>query len=248
MQSAPRSTGPDVESAPDRKRLDTSTFSFTGAVTARSVDRLSAFLEPYVEYLRELGQAPDDSLPTIFLDPDKSPARARAAHADRENGRLVIGLAVVELPDIVLHEYTHYVLEGTASIPRRQWPAGASTLEAGIAFYLPCSHRDNPLQAGTYDLRTLQRPAPPWLDQAHRDGLTWATSMWQIRTDLGAETVDRLLLETWRFTAALPTGPSDEAFVEHFDRFLPGNAPGEGLRTQLIEHGARLPRTEHGQA
>jgi len=96
-----------------------------------------------------------------------------------------VGLALVEQPDVVLHEYTHYVLEGVASRGREGWPEAVSALEAGIACYLPCSHRDSPTYAGLYDLDAAPRPAPGWLDPAHRDGLTWATAIWQLRTELG---------------------------------------------------------------
>lgn len=223
-------------------------FAFAGAVTAPRVDQLSDELEPYVEYLRSLGTRPDEARPVIFIDPDESPDHARVAYPDRAGRRLVVGLALVEQPDVVLHEYTHYVLEGAASTGREMWPSAVSALEAGIAYYLPCSHRGNPIHAGLYDLDAAPGPAPGWLDQAHRDGLTWATVMWQLRAELGANTVDRLLLDAWQTTATSSTGPTPDAFIDHFDGALPDSQRGTILRRLLAAHGAWPERSEHGQA
>jgi tetratricopeptide (TPR) repeat protein len=229
-----------TEPAPPPSGSRVGIFALAGAVTAPHVDGLSAALEAYVEYLHALGHSPDEPRPAIFIDPDESPEHARVAYADRRGRRLVVGLALVEQRDAVLHEYTHYALEGAASAGRESWPAGVRALEAGLAYYLPCSHGDDPRHVGLYDLRVARRPPPPWLDQAHRDGLAWATALWQLRTDVGAEVLDRLLLETWRASAILPTGPSEETFVERLDHALLDNHPSRTLNDLLREHGAML--------
>jgi hypothetical protein len=64
--------------------------------------------------------------------------------------------------------------------------------------------------------------------------------MWQLRTDVGAETLDRLLLDTWRASATLPTGPTEETFVERLDHALLDNHPSRTLNDLLREHGAML--------
>jgi hypothetical protein len=224
------------------------TFGFAGAASATRVSELSEVLEPYVEYLGSLGMRPDEPRPVIFIDPDESPDHAQVAYPDRAGRRIVVGLALAEQPDVVLHEYTHYVLEGAASIGRARWPSAVSALEAGIAYYLPCSHRGNPIHAGWYDLDAPPRPAPGWLDQAHRDGLAWATAMWQLRTELGAETVDRLLLDAWHTTATSSTAPSSDAFIDHVDRALPDSQRDTTLRRLLAAHGVWPERSEQRQA
>lgn len=183
----------------------------------------------------------------VFVDPDASPDHARVAYPDREAGRLVVGLALGEEPDVVRHEYTHYVLEGTASTGREAWPAAVDALEAGLAYYLPCSFRDDPIHGGLYDLRAAPHPAPGWLDPAHREGLAWAAVMWQLRTAVGAQSFDGLLLDAWRATATLPNGPNDGAFVEHIDCAL-ADQHVSSLQGLLTARGIPPRGTEQEQA
>lgn len=118
----------------------------------------------------------------------------------------------------------------------------------GHAYYLPCSHRDNPIHAGLYDLDAASRPAPEWLDQTHRDALAWAGAMWQLRADAATATVDRLLLDAWHITASSSTGQSSDAFFDHVDRALPDSRRGSTLHRLLAAHGAWPQRFEQGQA
>lgn len=217
---------------PARATVVVGAFTYTGAATDDRVAALSGALEPYDAHLRGLLPALEQRRPEIHIDSEAS-SRARVSYPDRARGRVVVGLRLVDRPDAVLHEYTHYLLEGLAAAPRASWPASVRAVEAGLASYLPSSHRDDPFH-GMFDLRRSDRVPPPWLDDAHRDGLAWAGALWAVRAEAGPDVLDALLLQSWgRVSAA----PDQAAVVAALAEALTGVELTTPLTEALAAHG-----------
>lgn len=205
-------------------------FVFSGAASPEQQADLSAALSAYRQYLAQLGIEPGPVL-RIHVDNEESPY---AAYPDPENGRFVIGVALANQPDALLHEYTHHLLATLATAERANWDLGIAGIESGLAYYLPSSAGQNHVHAGMYDLSAPPRPDIFTPNPAHRDGLHWASAFWELRAGYGSAGLDRSLLEAWQ-TAWEASQPDGHRFLEAFR--ASGSVPARAIDAALQRNG-----------
>jgi hypothetical protein len=204
---------------------------FSGDVTDLQKQMLTAALRGFMAHLESL-HVPLGAVPTIHIK-----SGARIAYPDPSRGRLFLGAPLADDPGTVLHEYSHWVLEQIAGVTRGSWTADVRAIEAGLAYYLPCSVTNDP-RGMYFDLSsTMGTPdyIAKYLDDAHLAGLRWAGALWEVRDRLGRETLDGQLLATW---GATPTTREDRAdFAERLcDRLAVGLGPSSSqfVRAALV--------------
>ncbi|TDO30399.1 hypothetical protein EV643_13813 [Kribbella sp. VKM Ac-2527] len=100
-------------------------------------------------------------------------AAALGAHAAKYHG-------------VVLHEYSQWMLEELIGVPRDSWTQDVQAIEAGFAYYLLCSHLDNP-RSGFIDLTRGTALMQTALDPSHLVGLRWATGLWKVGNHSASE-------------------------------------------------------------
>ncbi len=140
----------------------------------------------------------------------------------------VMNLGVFLLPDgserdpalsgpLIFHEYTHGVIQRLVGGPSDIGCLGSTqgrSLSEGWSDYFGASAFDNPVVGGylandeTRGVRRFPLDANPLtyadlldpLNLAHNNGEIFAAALWDLRQALGAETVDRMVLESLRLT------------------------------------------------
>src|SRR5262249_48297927 len=149
---------------------------------------------------------PDERV-TVFIDPKLKD------NAYYEPGRIVIAEVLAGDPDVVLREYTHHVLKDAKdqAVP---WTA----IQSGLSDYLPCSFNNNPLfgaksapvfnrifkrqlfakgyvrnMVNALRLDTLRQGIS---EQEIGEG--WSGVFWELRTLIGWEQADPLLVDAWK--------------------------------------------------
>ncbi|HEX5707704.1 MAG TPA: M36 family metallopeptidase [Pyrinomonadaceae bacterium] len=73
--------------------------------------------------------------------------------------------------------------------------------------------------------------------QVHRDGEVWAATLWDLRTQLGAETTDRLVLNGMKFTPNRPSFLNARDGILQADQNLNGGANRCAIWTVFARHG-----------
>ncbi len=110
-------------------------------------------------------------------------------------------------------------------------------IEAGLAYYLPCSALNTP-RTGRFDLtNTAHIPdyVARYFDDSHLTCLQWAGACWEVRESLGWEALDESLAAAWK--AADPTAEDRAGFADHLCGLLSGGPPArEVVRAALVRH------------
>ena len=99
-------------------------------------------------------------------------------------------------PGALLHEYSHWVLDGLARSTRDSWSEDIKAVESGLAYYLPCSFLGSPSITGLN--LTAARYDPPWLGLEHQNGLRWAGALWDLRGQWDQQVMDPAVFDAWR--------------------------------------------------
>jgi hypothetical protein len=191
------------------------TITFSGAPTDAQRQLLIAALRAYRRYLERL-HVPLGVVPTVHIDPGID-----ASYPDPRNHQLFVGGWLADDPGAVLHEYSHWVLDGLAPTTRDTWNTDMQGVESGLAYYLPCSFLGSPSITG-FNL-TSGRYDPPWLGFEHQTGLRWAAACWQLRGRLGQEVLDRPLIDVWQSTP--PSATDAAGFADRLSELLEGVVP-----------------------
>lgn len=178
-------TPAELDHAPDEA------VEFTGAATDEQRQLLTEQIQGFRRYLQR-NRVPLGPAPTLHVDP-----AAQITYPDPAGGRLFVGAWAAQFPAIVLHEYSHWLLEELAGVARERWTAAVRAMEAGLAYYLPCSFAEHP-RSGFVDLTDATALGGDTLDEAHLTGLRWGSVLWRLRTQLGDTLVDPELLQLWR--------------------------------------------------
>ena len=110
-------------------------------------------------------------------------------------------------------------------------------LVSGLAWYLPCSFADRPIY-GEFMGRAMnldrpigdisQRfdyPKKPFKHDEFRPyafvmGEAWASLFWEIRTRLGQQRANALVIQAWQKTSASSGKAADRSFANRFDQEL----------------------------
>ena len=172
-----------------------SSVRFTGAADDDERESLSRALLGYRRYLNH-HRVPLGEIPTVHIDPS-----AQVAYPEPSQDRLFVGKPTTSFPSITLHEYSHWVLEDVRGVPRDTWTQDVQAIEAGLAYYLPCSFAGSARGVAFIDIAQGTAASEDMLDDAHRVGLRWATVFWQLRSHLSADALDPEVLLMWRQVA-----------------------------------------------
>src|SRR5438270_4136168 len=159
--------------------------------------KLGAVLEQFHAYLADL-KLSVGQVPTVRMEEMDVP------NAYYVENQIVLSKELADDPDIVCREYSHHVLVGVVAQNRRDFQA-AMAVESGLADYLPCSFKDDPLFgpramkafealspsfAGRPAIRNLENRrrfddvpagAPP-VALFQDVGEIWGGALWELRT------------------------------------------------------------------
>jgi Zn-dependent metalloprotease len=157
--------------------------------------------------------------------------------------------------DVVFHEYGHGIsnrLIGNGSTALSGTQSGAMgegwsdywavTLNGDGAVGEYVTNNPNGIRRAAYTV-----PANPVHDsyadvgaggfQVHRDGEVWAATLWDLRTQLGAQTTDRLVLNGMKFTPTRPSFLNARDGILQADQNLNGGANRCAIWTVFARHG-----------
>ena len=158
--------------------------------------------------------------------------------------------------DVVFHEYGHGIsnrLIGNGSTALQGTQSGA--MGEGWSDYWACTLGNDGL-VGEYatgnttaGIRRAAYTVPAntvhdsYADvcaggcQVHRDGEVWAATLWDLRTQLGAATTDRLVLNGMKFTPTRPSFLNARDGILQADQNLNGGANRCAIWTVFARHG-----------
>ena len=196
------------------------TFHESEALTPELRKSLESTIEAYRQHLEYIGFPTEEAPVSVSVDPTLD-----NAHYKYESNEIVIGQALVRDPDVAVREYARHVLEHMH--PDSPYTA----ILSGLADYLTCSFNDrakfgeksavalNRLYGRKVFkhgyLRTMenQRTFAELDSQAemHDVGEVWGSVFWAIRTLLGRNQADRLLLTAWKETPSQDDSPASFA-------------------------------------
>ncbi len=191
-------------------------FQKSDALTPALKASLEDALSRYRTWLAGIGSLPGEPV-TVFIDPKLKD------NAYYEPGRIVIAEVLAGDPDVVLREYTHHVLKDAKekAVP---WTA----IQSGLSDYLPCSFNNNPLfgakSAPVFNrifkrqmfangyvrnmVNTLRLDTPRQGTSEQQIGEGWSGAFWELRTLLGREHADPLLVEAWKVAKIRKDSPA----------------------------------------
>lgn len=117
------------------------------------------------------------------------------------------------IADVVYHEYGH----GITDLMYRPFACSPAMAE-GFSDYYACTIMDSPLVGvGFYGEGSILRRIDEdrvypddWVDESHEDGLILASTLWDLREELGAATSDRL----WHFARYGGSDNYDDYFMD----------------------------------
>jgi len=103
--------------------------------------------------------------------------------------------------DILYHEYTHYIVEDVTHLPNINGAESAAMGE-GLADYFANTINDDSVFGdvvspnNTRDLNNTLNYTTGMTGESHHDGQIFAGALWDLRTAIGAEAVDKLIFNT----------------------------------------------------
>lgn len=182
---------------------------------------LSTTLSRYFQYLDRIGFPEQISKVTVAVEDMPTP-NAYYSPLDRQ---IKIDRRLVDDPSVALREYAHHMLISSGHADFK----GLRTIESGLADYFACSFLNNP-RIGEKAAKVLISPSSAFIrnldnhenyvQRSEEDeftsgvGVVWGGFFWDLRSKLGAEAADRLLVSAW--TSFRPAGPGtaiDRAFM-----------------------------------
>ncbi len=180
-----------------------------------------------------------------------------------QSERLSFGLGGVddaEDGDIVVHEYGHAIQDN--QVPG--WGGGdEDAMGEGFGDYLAASFGDalandaghpqlaDPACVGDWDGTAYSSQTPPCLrrvdedkhypedaeGQSHADGELWSGALWKLRAQLGADTMDRVLLESHFMLGTSSSFFTAAQALVTADALLDGGTHGDVIRRGMIARG-----------
>jgi hypothetical protein len=186
--------------------------------------KLGAVLKRFHAYLVDLGLRVGQ-VPTVRVEEMNTP------NAYYIENRITLAETVADDPDLVCREYSHHVLMDVVAQDRPGSQA-ARAVESGLADYLTCSFKGNPLWA-PQAVKVVEallpsfagRPAIRNLENRRRFddvpagvapielGEIWGGALWELRSLFGRARADKLAVAAWKQTDDYGDGIVDAAFA-----------------------------------
>jgi hypothetical protein len=167
------------------------------------------------------------------------------AYYDPSKNAMVVDEKYTASDDVVLREYTHRILLRANPRAKTLSDYNLMGLESGLADYFSRSFADSP-EYTSLPGRTLVNamkvsPARDYAD-VQTIGLAWGGLGWNLRTKLGRNAADKLLLAAWENTQlSAPTATRDFAqALVNADQSLNGGANLALLRAELAKRGVSM--------
>jgi hypothetical protein len=204
--------------------------AFSGAVTPDLERQLADELQQFHEHLRNRGIPIPDSPPSVRVTENLVGTKLTIAYFDPSQNLIEIDVKYANDPDVLLRQYSHHVLmDGLGPYPESVDTSrnGFMAVESGLAVYLPCSFRNDPvfgritaaqsgMADGWWDLTNGRPFTPPPARGFHEDysfeGPVWAALFWELREMVSPDRSDALVVAAWR-TA---TATIEQAFRQPF--------------------------------
>jgi hypothetical protein len=218
----------------ERRVQDVERLVFTGDTTPAMEEQLTRAVQGFAGYLRGVDDALVVPLPSVAL---KS-GLGNAQYVGSVN-EIQIDPKLAEDDYVVMREYAHHVLMTVGPT----WDTRLLGVESGVADYLVASHTGHPaLGAGAARAFGLDRPALRDLanERSYSEGLIaqdegeiWGGALWELRSGLGREAVDRAVAGAWLDPGWVASGALAfaDAVVAH---------AGEGARDAFRRRGLLL--------
>lgn len=166
-------------------------------------------------------------------------------------GRISLGTGGVpdaQDPEIVWHELGHALHH--RALPSYAETNASRTVSEGIADYLACSFAGDPLLA-EWDASAYSAACPPFLrrldtprhypedvtGQLHADGAILGAALWALRNELGAGSVDRIVLESLFFLTPDADIASAARTIAETALLLAGTPAGDTARDTFARFG-----------
>jgi hypothetical protein len=218
-------TGPFLPAAADGRY----TFVQSEGLTKPVAETLEKSLDDFIAYLDRLGlkrEAEKVSIKVVKGDD----ALALSPYYSPDEKVIVINQLMVGDVDAPRQAYSHHVL--MAGRIRNTMGPNLSALEYGVSWYLPCSFADRPT-IGEFQARAMKLDRPigdisqrfnfkpfrstnEFLRSSLEGGQAWASLFWEIRTRLGQQVADAVVIQTWQKTG----NAADDSLAKRFDQEL----------------------------
>jgi hypothetical protein len=207
------------------------TIEQSDATTAAYTPALQKSLDDYIVYLDSLGLPKPANKVRIHVTAHPKIENMASYYNPQDNSIEMLDSLANDI-DTPRREYTHYILLAGKNIVG----ANLAGFEGGLTFYLPCSFADRPVhgQAAQPVLRAIDlSQSVPFKalkpdDYAELEALkkSWASLLWQVRTKLGQQTVDQIVVRAWLRSASWRDTQSDTSVAAKFTGQLLEEAKG----------------------
>jgi outer membrane murein-binding lipoprotein Lpp len=182
----------------------------SASLTPQLKSKLQAALNGFQAYCRSVGFHPQPGEVRLRIEENLEKDKGTAAYYDSSNSQMIVDAARASDPSFALREYMHRTLyqkvglTGTSN-HSTDWYG----IESGLASYLPASFQNTP-QAAFYDLtQVVQLPA----QRSDTGSMTelgvqvWGSAFWELRSTMGREACDKLLVRFWNSLDPDAKGP-----------------------------------------
>ena len=213
--------------------------ALTPEIKKSVVDTISS----YQDYWERIGFSVEGEVNVLV---EVSPGRA---YYDPAENLMVISSSVISDTDVILREYTHFILasavdEDVDLLSKRLGTA----LESGLADYFPSSFSSDPRIGEIFGKQVTGRPYIRNLDNDRKFtevslssnrggeewemGEIWGGAFWEMRQRIGQATTDDLIFAAWQ--ALDPSDNTDQLPANFVRRLLEVGESLEGANTDQI--------------
>lgn len=214
-------------------------FETTPDLTQPIQRALESNLAEYTRYLTGLGLLGGD--PKVSVQVSKTEGQPNAYYMGGSTGNvMVIDPSLVSDPDVARREFGHHaLLVINPGILGDDWSGRLAMIESGLADYLVASSSNRPkIGAGAAKVFGLAHPYIRNLDndlkyatiaslrkhESQRGGEIWGGAFWAIRTALGQDVTDRLLIAAWKQSAWFSYELTQDGVASAFARAIMSDA------------------------
>jgi hypothetical protein len=233
-------TVPTIAAQVDDIQQELVGFRESAALTPDLQAQLTATVTEFSEYLTTVGFDLPSEPPVVEILTDYS-----GAWYDSTNNVIGIAEELTDDPLYITRQYAHHQLLAARNATLGDLNTASRYLESGLAFYYPASFNDDS-HLGGLDLAAsgLDDATPVPGTEPFVEGAKWGAAFWEMRTLLGKELSDRVLLEAWSVNEQPGLDqltPAD--FVERVLDALPADVdPGDRSQVrQIFERRGFLP-------
>ena len=226
-------------------------FKPSSSLTPELKQNLGRVFGNYHAYLQSVGFSLGKNPPTAFVNPSV----VEQTYYEPAENQIVISSDWFNFQDAGLREYTYYSL--IAVNKDLSQAVAVQGLESGLADYFPCSFL-NRSEFAKELFESIEKKHPGFkvplrnLDnrrsfteinagqtELHDEGNIWGGAFWQLRTQIGRASADKLLFATWKtFRTADPKVFPKELAKQ--DSTLFSGAHGQQIQTIFEQRGLKF--------